>query len=576
MITSINKDNAGKYTALFGKATQAWKDYQASIGEPVTDWSITDLESYFSVIKDLFTIDPKYTILPLDEEYFNIDANSRVITVPPSFKKNGIAVQGDEVAEILYFKINRYFDFTDLDQTQIYIQWEQVGVNNPAKGVSTPWVKDIESDPDYLIFGWPLDSEITATAGPIKFSVRFIQWNKDNKIEYSFSTLDAQATINPALDFEDVDLVIDPSINNMISERLKNTQPTRGSIADEPIYLLPLQEVEVDLGEGGKYVLRVQAYSPDAGVLSYSWKQVSLDGKTTKTLISGYDYIEITDKDAVLKDNVVYYKIKSIEDDGTVIYEPLVPDSDDVVIGDLTAEKVFEKYATLEVTGTGQYYSVVTNRVNASTKENLSGPTIVPGPENTEFTPDGSAGLIMKEANEYKVKLSPTITNNTAKSFKYQWYKNNLAIEGATNCEYEVVGDGVTADLQGQYTLKVIANRNNSDGETISNPYVVTYPAAKPIVSDNTNGSAAVVAGSTITVDVSYDNDYHMGNNSISYQWYYTNATNTSRTAIAGATGKTYETSSSEAGMRLVCEVENTYNNDTNKGYSSIITVVIN
>ena len=56
---------------------------------------IYDLQSYFSKIKNLMAIDPKYTILPLDEDYFEIDANSRKITVPEAFRKNGIAVKGD-------------------------------------------------------------------------------------------------------------------------------------------------------------------------------------------------------------------------------------------------------------------------------------------------------------------------------------------------------------------------------------------------------------------------------------------------------------------------------------------------
>jgi hypothetical protein len=47
LITAINKDNASKYTALFGKATSALR----AKGEITEEWSITDLESYFSVIE---------------------------------------------------------------------------------------------------------------------------------------------------------------------------------------------------------------------------------------------------------------------------------------------------------------------------------------------------------------------------------------------------------------------------------------------------------------------------------------------------------------------------------------------
>ena len=73
---------------------------------------ITSLDEYFSYIEDLNHINRKYTILPLDEEPFVIDANTRTITVPKSFKTNGISVQGDEAAETIYFIIDRFFDVT--------------------------------------------------------------------------------------------------------------------------------------------------------------------------------------------------------------------------------------------------------------------------------------------------------------------------------------------------------------------------------------------------------------------------------------------------------------------------------
>jgi hypothetical protein len=41
--------------------------------------------------------------------------------VPDEFKKNGISVLGDEVAEILFFEVDRFYDSTDLSQTEIAI-----------------------------------------------------------------------------------------------------------------------------------------------------------------------------------------------------------------------------------------------------------------------------------------------------------------------------------------------------------------------------------------------------------------------------------------------------------------------
>jgi hypothetical protein len=50
--------------------------------------------------------------LPQDEELFEIDANKRKINVPASFS-GGASVVGDEIAETIYFSIDRYFDITD-------------------------------------------------------------------------------------------------------------------------------------------------------------------------------------------------------------------------------------------------------------------------------------------------------------------------------------------------------------------------------------------------------------------------------------------------------------------------------
>ena len=63
----------------------------------------------------------------------------------------------------------------DLNNTYIIIQWKlegrtDEGVSIEKTGTSMEWVRDIESEPDYLIFGWALDSSITQYQGNLKFS----------------------------------------------------------------------------------------------------------------------------------------------------------------------------------------------------------------------------------------------------------------------------------------------------------------------------------------------------------------------------------------------------------------------
>jgi hypothetical protein len=59
-------------------------------------------------------------MVPLDEDPFIIDLNTRSITVPTSFSKCA-SVQTDMLAETIIFVVDRYFDYMDLANTEIYV-----------------------------------------------------------------------------------------------------------------------------------------------------------------------------------------------------------------------------------------------------------------------------------------------------------------------------------------------------------------------------------------------------------------------------------------------------------------------
>ena len=133
MITKVTKDNKGLYRALFEKAGEEY------LADPS---AITSLDEYFAVLKSLAMLEGGsiYTVLPLDEPVFSIDTNTRKITVPIEFSKNGVSVQGDEVSEIIYFSVDRYSDAMDLyrDDIHIAIQWETApdAKGHTVKGIS--------------------------------------------------------------------------------------------------------------------------------------------------------------------------------------------------------------------------------------------------------------------------------------------------------------------------------------------------------------------------------------------------------------------------------------------------------
>lgn len=181
MITMFNNDSK-RQTILF---EQAW-DYLKTI--PESDGGLTeadreaassygkntfsDLAHYFAYLPALIRHKPKFLMMPIDEAPFEIKANTREIKVPPEFTKCS-GVQSDNYAEIITFTINRYFDYKDLSNANIAVQWINEAANK--EGVSFIDLVDIETygDEDKIRFGWPLTAEMTAAAGNLRFAVRF-------------------------------------------------------------------------------------------------------------------------------------------------------------------------------------------------------------------------------------------------------------------------------------------------------------------------------------------------------------------------------------------------------------------
>lgn len=521
------------------------------------------------------TLGRRYAMLPLDEEHFKIDANSRIITVPESFRKNGIAVQGDEVAEVVYFKIHRYFDFMDLNNTYIIIQWKlegrtDEGISIEKTGTSMEWVRDIESEPDYLIFGWALDSSITQYQGNLKFSVRFINLNENDEddiengtIEYSLSTLEATAAINKALNFQlDSEILAElkernSALNNKIMSRVKSLQIMGTDEAALPIYTLTLADwvkqnensntyiYTVDLVDG-KYLFKTQAFSEDAGYISYKW----YNGKTELDNIDLYEPVideelNANNKFFLPKDNHLYY-VRTGSGTNDDPYDYQLPDSmskDDqgrIDLTSVTGKMLYERFGSFVATEAGKYFAVAKNEIthdhtllpDPNTKDlntpNEYGPITIPGPEKTTFGKNGGKQYILYDGS-YETTLDAEITNETAQRFEYKWYKNNNEdiVEG-NDSTLTIKGDSsYPKDKQGSYQLKVTAYRNNTPDYSVTKPFIVTYhasPIGQVELKDEegnvlTEGKRIGI-GETVTVNPILQYDYQISEH-FTYQWEY-------------------------------------------------------
>lgn len=496
MITKQTTD----YSKLFEKASIA-------LGAKSEDEYITSLNEYFMNIVDLVAMDNglQYTILPLDEETFDIDANTREITVPRSFK-DGVGVQGDQVAEIIYFTIDRYFDATDLNTQNIYIEWRNA---NGDEGLSKEYVRDLTTLPDKIIFGWPLSSEITNSYGTIEFAVRFytVKNEGDKKeIVYSFATKPQRITINKTMDFE----ITDDSIpvydaTDMIINRFQNSEPSDSeSTVDAPIFLLDLvagdnYNISDDDGHDlfvDTYALKAQAYG--TGRVTY-YLETSEPDKDEWTSVYSDPYYELT-KDTTPVENKTYYT--QVEVDGVMayqVYEGELPTSNNTT--------VYEKFGLYYVNDAGKYRVRAQNRVGANYANALSKIMIFPEPVAPVVDTAVQHIILTEQADgTYTANLTaPVVGDLPEGTITYQWSSQKSGNLTGDSSTYAIsVTDDKFSDV---YHVALTNKRNNRSKSSNPANFRVTLPATPPVILTNLSSFASLGDTLSLSIDTSQDYD---------------------------------------------------------------------
>ena len=470
MIAKVTNLNQVDYQELFAKAA-------AESGQ-----TITDLPTYFKAIDALRALGKwEYVRIPLDEPRFVIDADSRIIEVPIEFSHNGLSVQGDHTAEVVYFEIDRFFDAMDLSSCDCFIQWRNA---NTDEGWSVAYAFDITEEK--IIFGWILSDSITEKTGSIEFAIRFIKRDSQSGIiTYSFSTLTATCAIKPALDMD-----ITTTQREDLSD-LMNTRPIYSGIVNtadgaKPQITVNLADLADLDAETGLATLNVTAVSPDGGTITYQWHRdtATITGEVSHSYvanIAGEYYVMVGNaktggatrwipsniciipaaSQITLSENIpvrayintpLQIEVANIEH-GTVTYQWF---KNDVAIVDA-------KNISYTPADFGEYYVVATNTRNATFKTVMSAECVVKAPpvkpvlavENITRNEDGS--------------LTTNVTSPTA-DLTYQWYSLNTGlILGARNQSYmpsvaagssdefycrvrQVVFAGTTLEAVGEYT----------------------------------------------------------------------------------------------------------------------------
>ena len=406
---------------------------------------------------------------------------------------------------------DRYFDAMDLNNTEIYIEWETPkGANGPIKSVSETYLKliDDENYPGKIIFGWAISDAITKESGVLKFAVRFVKWNDDKKLVYSFNTLTAQVTIHPnlGLDLENDKYDID-NCNNRLLERIEPSVVVGGAQAAIPYFLKDLVVLEdgYDIEDNhttGTYDLSVVATADDTGVVSYVWKrsEIDEDNNSADTWIEITDNVEVkmialTNEEIIafenkLPNNHIYHLDRG---DGTYTLLPKayydLTDANTIAWFkanhgiDLEIEDavIYEQRAILTVENYGAYKAEARNRIFNSLTKKASNVVMFKRPapvvmDNSEQTVDNH---IIDEAS---ATLAPVVIESTG-DLAYKWYRVEddvlEEIEGANESSY-------TAEEPGYYKLEITRTRNRDSVSGYSIEYRVTNAPAVPAYTEDT------------------------------------------------------------------------------------------
>lgn len=162
------------------------------------------------------------------EPVFNVILNTREIEVPAAFKN--LAVYGEHRAETIWFALDRYFDGVDLSQKKAGVQFQ----NSKVEMLLPIDFKKVNDDnPDELLLGWQITSDVTSVSGRLDFGLKFFETDNITKTaKYILNTKMASVNILTGLNVTDESQNLNPPLDtlttlvNTISELYQNQQTT--------------------------------------------------------------------------------------------------------------------------------------------------------------------------------------------------------------------------------------------------------------------------------------------------------------------------------------------------------------
>lgn len=514
MITSFNPENKVQldlYTKLFSEAYAELKEAKVE-NLPERGYFAT-LDEYFAHMGDIISLDDpsRYILLPLDETsegIFTINANDRTIAIPSQFSKCG-AVQNDEKCEIAVFTIDRYFDFQDLDLTQICVQW--VNADNEP-GISHIKYRDLKTYPGKLRFGWPLTSNITKKEGPVQFSVRFYKRDDEDKIAYILNTLPATLTVKKSLNV--VNPIIEEDATSLFHKFIENSQNPAYELAKNPFFVKPGKDIvatnysgtgfgAID-EESNELSFSAQAVANDLGAITYEWKYKALNNEGNFAdpviLADGADY-EVTEqkpvevaRDAdgkIVRQGCQKYYIKDAEGALIPYFDDEFPENETFY----TIDTVLKINNTSNENIVGKYYVEATNTLGENHSQAISSSEIlVPAPQTIVIKKDIPEHIFIEKADGVQLSVEVEKDANGPK-VECEWFglTNGTNEPKSANDITTSVGKGWSSELitiPGWYTTIVTSTLNrkvrstNEEGSAPRKICKVTNLPAAPVAQE--------------------------------------------------------------------------------------------
>lgn len=199
-------------------------------------------------------------------DIFEINPETRVITVPASEKLFGVANDGN--TERKHFRCPKVVgNNIDLSTMHLYINYQN------ANGDKYPYlVEDVQTDGDYITFSWLIGPDVVAYKGQVKFIVCV---KKGDGTISEWNTTLAEGTVLEGLEAEDEVVERNPDIITQLLNRMREAEKiaTKEAMQEYVNTYLTEHPVEIDETLTNPYKGKTIVVFGDSILAGWGWKE---------------------------------------------------------------------------------------------------------------------------------------------------------------------------------------------------------------------------------------------------------------------------------------------------------------